>query len=341
MRIKSVRIENYKSYENSQISFSSMFNVVVGQNNSGKTALLEAMDLANFAAHPHKRMENGKPARQNNRSKVGVEVALSGDEIKTLFLSNGGTFSIPISSNTSLQVASRDVERFFAQKEMIVPFSYEPHGTGWLFEGQTAQPNSATIEIDKNKESWTVQGIGNGPSFSSEPIREQFIRSIYFSRAERFSVSRYSLNNEKVLSPRAENLPTVVLHLQLERRARYDRLNQLLNKVFPNIHGVSARRADDGQAVLSIWSIDPNMEYPELAVDLSECGTGVGQAIAILFAVVSADFPRIFVIDEPNSFLHPSAARALFRILKDEDHQYIVSTHAADSSRFPNHRPCI
>lgn len=72
------------------------------------------------------------------------------------------------------------------------------------------------------------------------------------------------------------------------------------------------------------------MEYPELAVDLSECGTGVGQAIAILFAVVSADFPRIFVIDEPNSFLHPSAARALFRILKDEDHQYIVSTHAAE-----------
>src|SRR5947209_12957588 len=72
------------------------------------------------------------------------------------------------------------------------------------------------------------------------------------------------------------------------------------------------------------------MEFPELAIDLSESGTGVGQAIAILFALVSADFPRIFVIDEPNSFLHPSAARALFQILKGHNHQYIISTHAAE-----------
>jgi hypothetical protein len=72
------------------------------------------------------------------------------------------------------------------------------------------------------------------------------------------------------------------------------------------------------------------MEYPELAVDLSESGTGVGQAIAILFAVVTADFPRIFVIDEPNSFLHPSAVRTLLQILKQETHQYIISTHAAE-----------
>jgi hypothetical protein len=72
------------------------------------------------------------------------------------------------------------------------------------------------------------------------------------------------------------------------------------------------------------------MEYPELAVNLSDSGTGVGQAIAILFVVVSADFSRVLVIDEPNSFLHPAAMRTLLQILKGGDHQYVVSTHAAE-----------
>ncbi|WP_334504741.1 AAA family ATPase [Bradyrhizobium sp. AZCC 1678] len=328
MHIKSIRIRNYKSYDDSRIDFATMFNVIVGQNNSGKTALLEALDLSNFVNHPRKRMESGKPARQNPASRVDIEVALSGGELKDIYLANGGQLSIPVSINDSNE-ARTEVARLFAQQELVMPFSCEPNGSGWTFAGQPTLPYSALIEVSKEKDNWTVVAI-QGQGFSTEPIRQQFLRSIYFSRAERLTLSRSSLSSEKVLGPRAANLPTVLLNLQLERRARYDRLNQLLNKVFPNIHGVSARRADSGEAVLSIWNIDPNMEYPELAVDLSESGTGVGQAIAILFALVSADFPRIFVVDEPNSFLHPSAVRTLFQILKQEAHQYIISTHAAE-----------
>jgi hypothetical protein len=46
--------------------------------------------------------------------------------------------------------------------------------------------------------------------------------------------------------------------------------------------------------------------------------------------VVLEEAGRILVIDEPNSFLHPSAARKLVEIFKRYDHQYIISTHAPE-----------
>jgi hypothetical protein len=45
--------------------------------------------------------------------------------------------------------------------------------------------------------------------------------------------------------------------------------------------------------------------------------------------VVTADRPKVILIDEPQSFLHPGAVRKLFEILNTySQHQYIVTTHS-------------
>ena len=64
---------------------------------------------------------------------------------------------------------------------------------------------------------------------------------------------------------------------------------------------------------------------------LSQCGTGVGQVLAMLYVVKTSDQPRTIVIDEPGSFLHPGASRALIAILKRfPQHQYIIATHSPE-----------
>jgi energy-coupling factor transporter ATP-binding protein EcfA2 len=51
----------------------------------------------------------------------------------------------------------------------------------------------------------------------------------------------------------------------------------------------------------------------------------------MLYVLVTAEFPRVLIIDEPNSFLHPGASRALIEIFREHpEHQYIVSTHSPD-----------
>jgi recombinational DNA repair ATPase RecF len=100
MRIHSIRIRNYKSYRDvGPISLGLHFNVIVGQNNSGKTAFLEALDTANFDSHPHKRLEGGKPVLIDPQSRLDIEVAISGPELEQLLLARGGQFSLPIYQN--------------------------------------------------------------------------------------------------------------------------------------------------------------------------------------------------------------------------------------------------
>lgn len=324
MQIEQLTIENYKSFRSAVIDLAAGFNVIVGQNNSGKTALLEAFDLDHFISHPHRRLENGKPAILQPYSKVSGVVVLSGAEFKAALFQRGGIFQIPINSREGV---AEQVDAFFAQARIEVPFAYEPHRAGWSYMGGAASTTVA-IQIADTRDSWSLQGISQA-QFPFEPVRVELLRSIFLFRAERLAVGQSGLSDETNLQSRAENLATAILHLQTRRPHRYHKLNNLLGRMFPNIHGISAQ-TDGGAAKVLVWNIDAKMEYPELAIELAQSGTGVGQAVALLFAMVTADFPRIFIIDEPNSFLHPSAVRSLFNILGEEKHQYIVSTHAAE-----------
>lgn len=60
--------------------------------------------------------------------------------------------------------------------------------------------------------------------------------------------------------------------------------------------------------------------------------------MAILCVVLTSEFPRVIIIDEPNSFLHPSAARKLIEILRRDfsEHQYVISTHSSEIIRTAN-----
>ena len=53
--------------------------------------------------------------------------------------------------------------------------------------------------------------------------------------------------------------------------------------------------------------------------------------MAILYVILFYDKsqPRVVIIDEPNSFLHPGAVRKLLEIFQEHDHhQYIIATHS-------------
>jgi exonuclease SbcC len=48
MKIKSVKLENFKSHVNSYISFSPGLNLIIGPNGSGKSSILQAIGLGFF-----------------------------------------------------------------------------------------------------------------------------------------------------------------------------------------------------------------------------------------------------------------------------------------------------
>src|SRR5262249_9090607 len=82
MWIKSFRVLNYKSFEDSGVhTLSRNMNVVVGQNNVGKTALLQA--LAQRIDHqPHKNSKQRQGAPLNRISRTDFDFEATSQELK-------------------------------------------------------------------------------------------------------------------------------------------------------------------------------------------------------------------------------------------------------------------
>lgn len=151
-------------------------------------------------------------------------------------------------------------------------------------------------------------------------------------KAERFNAGTCAFGTNPVLAPNAQNLAEVLSILQGNHR-RFERFNNLVHQILPQVQWVSVRpyRGHNQELEIVIWPHDPSTEREDLAVPLSESGTGIGQVLAILYVALTSDSPRTIIIDEPQSFLHRGATRKLIEILKTQQrhkHQYIVSTHS-------------
>lgn len=342
MRISSFRIENYKSFINSgEISCTPGFNIFIGQNNVGKTAFLEAVGLQS-QGRPHKSLRSCPTATTvpDPWSHLHVSFVLTGEELKALMLNHPGQYALPIlkkepndSINCLLQVSElkltyrRDVNATGAEKLDFQAYPGAPVDKSVRFE---TRPGTTEFKFTGHQSS--------RPDFQNSIF--PFLRArIYSFRAERLNVGVCPFGHREILKSDASNLAEVLHTLQTNNPVRFEKLNDLIRQVFPSIYLISVRPHPKQPQSLEIvvWTEDPNTERADLAIELAESGTGVGQALAILYVALNSEFPMMIIIDEPNSFLHPGAARKLIEILNGFDqHQYIVSTHSAEIIRAAN-----
>lgn len=336
MLITKVRITNYKSFQDTE-DFGLMpgFNVIVGENNSGKTALLEALSLQ-FQDIPHRstRTIPYPYARTGNNSRVNMTLGIEQEELVNILLDNHPKFHIPVTSPLSDDMQRKKFLEWFLGSRL---FNYSFIGGGnvisAVLEGyEEVHGVSQTFIFEITRDNLQPQSHGSNPK--TEPTNllafelANILKSrVYAFRAERFHVGQSSFGTNALLSPDASNLPEVLNHLQ-GFRTRFDQYNALIRQVFPQIKEVSIRPISEKEVKIFVLN-QSNSNREDLAVPLQDSGTGIGQVLAILYVVLTADFPRTIIIDEPQSFLHPGAIRRLFSILKQyPEHQYIVTTHS-------------
>jgi hypothetical protein len=323
VRIKEVCIENYKSFDGTgPVKLGAGFNVVVGQNNSGKTAFLEALCPRLIGNNPHRRIECGVPNVPKSLSTFTYKISLPGQDLRRILLQRGGSYHV---NPKVMQVNHREmVDEYFAIDSMEFDLRYQ--NGGWQEIGK--HEHNFPIQVDATN-GGIISGQASNPIPVGRAVGDAFSANSFLFKAERLSLSSHPIEDGIELLPNAANLATAILHLQTRNPGRFARLNNLIRRIFPSLHGISVK-LQGGRSHVRVWSIDPTQEHEELSFDLANSGTGIGQAVAILFLIVSSDNPRIIAIDEPNSFLHPAAARELLSILAQEKHQYIISTHAAE-----------
>lgn len=354
MHISRFRAGNYKSfYESEPLELGPGFNVIVGPNNVGKTALLEVLSLR-FGSNPH-RSPKTIPAPDINPpapSWIEVSVTLTRNELLDLLQTGTPPYWIPlarydteIARRAGLQVnGPEDMKRFVHAvfENDSFTFALKRENGPWRSAVLPSFGLYPALTPGANQQAATSFGIGPGrtivPTGGFSNIYDQteigahlgpiLERYVYKFSAERFNVGAAAFGHDAQLAPDAHNLPEVLNCLQ-PNKDKFEKFNGFVRAIFPHIRWVSAQPTANNLVEIRVWVFDPESQRLDLARPLAQSGTGIGQVLAILYVAINSPRPQIIIIDEPQSFLHPGAVRKLIDILRTHtQHQYILSTHS-------------
>ena len=343
--IQRLILTNHKCfYEPTEFEFGPGFNILVGENSSGKSTVLEALDPAS-SPYPHRSLlsETSQGFPKNEPHSIISSYRTSAQAISnftgqsTAYIGTdgdgGNELVIPITQwakKISTESLNFDVKRSNTNGVQI-RLCLNSFPSVWQLLSQRVGIKSASYEL----KSRTVLGVTN---FGDQCAQWSVIHGVLAKRTYRFLTERRILesagHSDPELLPDGSNLAYCLTHLATGIDDTYQRFNRMVQRIFPTIRSVSAR-PDSGQFLIRINHLDQNRARDDLTVHLSQVGTGVGNVLAMLYVSLTAKQPRTILLEEPNSYLHPRALRELLAILSDNDvkHQYFISTHSSDVLR--------
>jgi energy-coupling factor transporter ATP-binding protein EcfA2 len=337
MRYISFRVVNYKSYVDSgDLILEPGFNSVVGPNDAGKTALLEALSLQ-VGTIPHRspRTAPESYSQVSGPSSFRFTFEIPRDEFLALAYSTAlKTFVIAVSGNSDTMTQVAAFQNAIATSVRVNCVWQDGAFHAPAVEGYGEPPGNLqavrmTVVSPRGpiKASGAAQTLTLGTDINFQ-LAQRFKEAIYFARAERYNLGRVAISGGVALTNNASNLADVLHSMQSANPARFDLFCKLVCAVLPEVRGITVP-ARGNECEVMIWPLDPSTDREDLAIPLSRSGTGVSQVLALLAIVVTSKLPRVLLIEEPQTFLHPGALRNLFEVLQQHPHhQYVITSHS-------------
>ena len=350
MYLKKLTISNYKSFFKPVVlNFEPGFNVLLGGNSSGKSSVLEAISFHDLANTPHRSILNviavGTPLTDAPASALSFittikELCEQVPSSQDLFVGLGDQKSPSYTEDIKilgerlkneqllLEInADQNIGRFMRLSFKDAPSMWrQQQGSGAGFPAlQVRSADVSAVQVS----TFTVG------SADIDQLSSRIIPKIYKFSSERAVHHVYGHHNDSELLPNSSNLAYCINHLQSSNPDLADELNKFLHRVFPTIHWVGAPGNPSSQFELKVHTNPSHMKRSDLAIPINRVGTGVANALAMLYVALTAQTQRFILLEEPNSFLHPRALRELLAILAEigSKHQFFVTTHSSDVLR--------
>lgn len=327
-KISRFRLVGYSSFaDTGWIELSPGFNLIVGQNNVGKSALISA-----FGTLPDNRHLSPTEVRRDRLPLpwFDTDVHISGETLEDAMLHRGGDYHFPVAGNP------REVGDFFSTPDVEFQLTrrashaarsrrYPSHG---LFDGSGGGGGGAVVlGVQDGVLQKTGEVGGSADTLVESAMDTAWNENVFVFDAQR-KIGRYGNTPAPRVASDASNLAAFLFRIQGQNVSTFRRIERHMQDIFPTVRGVTVAPTDQANELeIRVW---PTVEQ-ELGFPLNDSGTGVAQVLAILTVALTMT-EAVLVIDEISSHLHPAAAKTLVRILRTEysSHQYLVSTHSAE-----------
>ncbi|MFC1979943.1 ATP-dependent endonuclease [Chloroflexota bacterium] len=348
--IDKIAIRNFRCFENITLNPHKDLNIIVGENGAGKSSIFTALD----------KLFEGVNTKNNNcindldirwgdltgNKELFVKCTLSLDADKQLAIMNP-LFQNRIGHTDWLRVFER-ISSFLQKVE--IGFNWKSSKNLELMLGTLSvirqnlsikqNPGNSQKPIDDLFQilataqlNNSVQGIlgsidlWNAPNVIQDEIYN-IIQPKFYTFAE-FRVRPDSSKRDTGLdsfqgSQTASVLLNLKNHTRLYFRNRYKRICEEFSNFFPFIY-IDAIETAPGSGIADVQFIQKSNDYP---IPLANVGAGMVELLTFITNLVASN-DRIFVVEEPESHLHPHAKRRLQKLILEasEKNQVFVITH--------------
>ena len=334
MRITAVRIENFRGIKKLELELGEV-TVLIGENNSGKTAVLDVLRLCLRDLGPRRRVVFdaldfhlcNSAAEPSTADPILVEIMFSEKRV--------GEWSDALIGRLNrdgiLNVGDDERSHVILRVTCAYDATSRDFAQDWSF-----------LNLDRNP----LQGIGERALAGLQQEVPYFYLSALRDAAHHFDARgpfwRPFLKNSQLSDDRKAEIEQKlreVNELVVTSHTSFDQVRQGLQRV----QDVVRLAAGD---VVSIEAV-PGRMFDMLAKAQIHLGTATGakipvgrhgegtQSLAVLmlfsaFLEARPDGSPIVALEEPEAHLHPTAVRTLWHVVSDFAGQKLISTHSGD-----------
>ena len=318
--IKDLTIKNFKTHRDLEMKDLANVNILLGKNNSGKTAVLEALFLL---YHSLNRTDTHVTLDLLNYMRGYINGADSGEKWNSLF------YNWDFSKEIYIE-AKEDVEQNNTEKDNIRSLSIKPIITGKRPDSFSAIGVMDLSGITKGL-SWTITyPSGNSVKYQIEDLdtmtEQQKIEdneNLLASFKEAIIVRTDFISARGLTNIRRE----AERFSRLEVENRVDKINELLKilrNFEPNLKRLFIGATKNGTTIYGDIGLDRPIPLPLM-------GDGMLHAFSIALSMVNSQ-NGLVLIDEIENGLHYSVLTEVWRMILQTSHDLIVQVFATTHS---------
>ena len=330
MYISKIKIKNFKCFNDIEVEFDPNFNLIIGQNNSGKSTIFDALRLWQLA------FQKFLKDRTNNKKSsfyVGQYFSFTIDDISFLRIQDFRNLykkTYIKDFEISLTVSNGIVET-------VLPIIFTRTTKDQVINFQLLK--SPGLRKDASKKLSEVLNIPLGSDFK-ETFLFTYINPIFLlPNKEPLFAKGYVLNKLRE-SKANEILRNLLFSISPERKKiKKDPKNNKLVDIENNLKEILdldnisfSRRLEDEDSYIRIFSKN---EHLNTEVEINQLGSGTINVLNILSVLAYGDYERFklnaLLLDEPDSHLHFNHQSRLYSHLKkvsqDANKQIFIITH--------------
>ena len=290
--IRKLVLKNYRCFENSEIDFRNT-SVVVGNNNSGKSTLIEALRIVSFASQKIKHTVYSPAPRELELPATVRGMKLNIEHLKIDLRTIVHQYKEDIFAQIIAYFDNKIIIRVFLSDELV--FAYTE------VDGKLITKKNDALKID-DLHLYVMPQIGlireDEPKLAVETIR----RDMYTRLSSRH------FRNE----------------LYLNKTEHFQSFREIAQRTWPGLR-ISDISYNASENKIELMVYDANY-----AAEIGLMGSGLQMWLQIIWFISRCPSEGTIVLDEPDVYMHPDLQRKVLKIAQSKFHQVLVATHSIE-----------